>query len=548
MTHENTLYYGDNLKVLRDYIASESVDLIYLDPPFNSSRSYNVLFKDESGRESDAQIKAFDDTWHWGEEAHTTYNALVTDAPERVSTAMQALYALIGTNQMLAYLVMMTARLVELHRVLKPTGSLYLHCDPTASHYLKVILDTIFGANNFRNEIIWTRTSSHNSAKRYGPIHDVILFFSKSESFTWHQQYTAYDEEYINNFYRYVDENGRRYRLSDITGAGIRHGETGQIWRGIDVTSKNRHWMRPPSELEQLDASGRLYWPPKGDMPAYKRYLDEMPGKPLQDIWPDIQPLGAHEKERLGYPTQKPLALLERIIQASSNEGDVVLDPFAGCGTTIAAAHKLGRRWLGIDITHLGLALLKYRLGDMFQLKPGVDFKVIGEPTTVEDARALAADSANDGRYQFQFWALSLVQAKPLGGSEGSKKGKKGADQGVDGVITVFDSGQAQRVLVQVKSGKVKSGDIRDLVGTVEREKAAIGVFLTLEPPSKDMLQEALKAGEYASKTWQRSYRRIQILTIEELLSGKTLDIPAQLPSFKQAVRSEDLPEQKPLL
>ena len=548
MTHENTLYYGDNLKVLRDYIASESVDLIYLDPPFNSSRSYNVLFKDESGRESDAQIKAFDDTWHWGEEAHETYHALVTEAPERVSTAMQALYALIGTNQMLAYLVMMTARLVELHRVLKPTGSLYLHCDPTASHYLKVILDTIFGAENFRNEITWKRTTTHSDAKRWADVSDIILFYTKSSVFTWNPQYNKHDEKYVTNKYRYDDNNGRGlYRLDNMTSPNPRPNLTYE-WQGFAPPPNG--WRYSKETMQKLHDEGRIQYPgDKSKRPQLKRYLNEMAGRIMDDVWVDIFPLNSQAAERLGYPTQKPLALLERIIQASSNEGDVVLDPFAGCGTTIAAAQKLGRRWLGIDITHLGVALLKYRLKDMFALKPGTDFKVIGEPTTVDDARALATDSANDGRYQFQFWALSLIQAKPLGGSEGSRKGKKGSDQGVDGVITVFDSGQAQRVLVQVKSGKVKSGDIRDLAGTIEREKAAIGVFLTLEPPSKDMLQEALKAGEYQSKTWQRSYRRIQILTIEELLSGKTLDIPAQLPSFKQAVRAqEDQPEQKPLL
>ncbi|NJK81958.1 MAG: site-specific DNA-methyltransferase, partial [Chloroflexaceae bacterium] len=411
----NTLFYGDNLPILQDYIASESVDLVYLDPPFNSNRNYNVLFKDESGRESEAQMTAFEDTWHWDAKAAATFDALMTTAPPDVSTMIAALHKIVGRNQMMAYLVMMTARLIELHRVLKPTGSLYLHCDPTASHYLKIVLDVIFGAENFRGEIIWKRTSAHNSAKRPGPIHDVILMYSKTDTHIWNIQYQPYDEGYVKQFYRYVDEQGRRYRLSDLTGSGVRYGETGQPWRGIDVTAKGRHWSVPSAELDKLDAEGRIYWPPKGSVPSYKRYLDEMPGVPMQDVWTDIPPIQPHAAERLGYPTQKPLALLERIIQASSNEGDVVLDPFCGCGTAIAAAQKLGRRWIGIDITHLAVGLQKNRLLDMFGLKPRIDYDVRGEPTDLSAAQELAASDP----YQFQFWAVSLINAQPQGGKAG---------------------------------------------------------------------------------------------------------------------------------
>jgi site-specific DNA-methyltransferase (adenine-specific) len=528
----NTLFYGDNLPILREYIASESVDLIYLDPPFNSNRTYNVLFKDESGREAEAQIEAFDDTWHWNPKTEETYQELIAHAPARVATMIGALRQFIGTNQMMAYLVMMAARLVELHRVLKPTGSLYLHCDPAASHYLKVVLDTIFGPENFRNEIVWKRTSAHSSAKRFGPIHDILLFYTKSAVYIWNQQYIPYDESYTEQFYSHIDEKGRRFRLSDLTGAGIRRGETGLQWRGVDVTKRGRHWMVPPSELDKLEAEGRIYWPKKGEMPAYKRYLDEMPGVPLQDLFTDIQPISAQAAERLGYPTQKPLALLERIIQASSNPGDLVLDPFCGCGTTIAAAQKLGRRWIGIDITHLAIALQKYRLKEMF---PDVRFQVIGEPQDVAGARQLAQDD----RYQFQWWALSLVRAKPLGGQEGRKAGKKGSDKGIDGVINFIDdaSGRPKRVLVQVKSGHVKSGDVRDLRGVVEREGAAIGLLLTLEEPTREMEQEATVAGFYRSPGWQQDYPRIQILTIADLLRGLGPKMPVPWGTFKQAQR-----------
>jgi site-specific DNA-methyltransferase (adenine-specific) len=529
---ENTLFYGDNLFILREHIPSESVDLIYLDPPFNSSRNYNVLFKDEHGTESEAQITAFEDTWHWNLAAEQTYNELLTDAPNHVAKMIESLRDFIGDNQMMAYLVMMAARLVELHRVLKLTGSLYLHCDPTASHYLKIILDTIFGPTHFQNELIWKRTSSHSSAKRYGPVHDVLLFYSKSGAFVWNPQFTAFDEEYIASHYRTKDEQGRAYTLSDLTAAGTRNGASGKIWRGFDPATKGRHWILKMDGLDQLDAEGRIYWPANGGWPRYRRYLDEVYGVTLQDIWIDIDPVNAQAAERLGYPTQKPLSLLERIIQASSNPDDIILDPFCGCGTAIAAAQKLGRKWIGIDITHLSIALQKYRLEAMF---PGAKYKVIGEPKDIGAARQLASED----RYQFQWWSLSLIRARPLGGQDGSREGKKGSDKGIDGVIAFIDdnTGKAKRVIVQVKSGHVKSGDIRDLKGTFEREKAAIAAFITLETPTKDMITEAVSSGFYYSPGWNQQYPRIQILTIDELLHNAEVKMPPQFGTFKQAQR-----------
>ncbi|MDM8540606.1 DNA methyltransferase [Desulfococcaceae bacterium HSG9] len=530
----NYLYYGDNLQILREYIQDESIDLIYLDPPFNSNRNYNVLFKNENGTDSEAQITAFKDTWHWDQTAENTYQELVTDAPEQISRMTGALREFIGANQMMAYLVMMTARLIELHRVLKDTGSLYLHCDPTASHYLKIILDTIFDAVQFRNEIIWKRTTAHSDTKQgnvlhMGRVHDIILYYTKTNEAVRNELYQAYNEKYVNKFYKHIDSNGRRYTLDNIAGpGGASKGNPQYEFLGVI-----RYWRYSKKNMDKLYKQGRIIQTKAGNVPRYKRYLDEMPGIPLQDTWNDIHAIQSQSNERLGYPTQKPLALLERIIKASSNQGDIILDPFCGCGTAIHAAEKLKRRWIGIDITHLSTSLLKYRLKDAFDLSEKKDYKVIGEPQDIESARQLALES----RYQFQWWALSLIQAKPLGGKKGSKKGKKGSDGGIDGVIAFIDdrSKKPKRVLVQVKSGKVSVRDIRDLIGTVEREKAAIGVFITLESSTKPMIKESVLAGVYHSVRWHKKFPKIQILTIEQLLNDEIVNMPPIRATFKKA-------------
>ena len=527
----NTLFYGDNLDILRAYIADSSVDLVYLDPPFNSGRNFNVLFKDEKGAASESQIAAFADTWHWTATADATYRALVTQGAPHVSTLIEALRKLLPAGPMLAYLVMMTARLVELHRVLKPTGSLYLHCDPTASHYLKLVLDTIFGPTNFRNEIIWKRTSSHNDARHFADIYDCLLYYVRSSQATWHPQYLPHNNRYVDSHYNRTDIQGRRYRLDNIIRSASMGPRPNLAYEYKGYTPQ-WGWRMERQKLEALDAAGRIAWSKSGT-PYLVRYLDEMAGAAMPSVWDDIPPINSQAAERLGYPTQKPQALLERILAASSNPGDVVLDPFAGCGTTVAAAQKLGRRWIGIDITHLAIALLKYRLRDQFGEL--ARYTVIGEPEDLAGARELA--SGKD-RYQFQWWALSLIAAKPLGGDTGSKQGKKGADRGIDGVITFLDADSAGRVLVQVKSGHVKSGDIRDLVGTVDREKAAIGVFVTLEEPSREMRTEAISAGVYHSPGWGKDYPRIQILTIADLLRGATVAMPPQHGTFRQAPRA----------
>ncbi len=535
----NTLYYGDNLEILRQYIPSESVDLIYLDPPFNSARNYNVLFSDQKGKESEAQIQAFSDTWTWNETAAQTYHDLLINSGQRIAQMISAMRTIVHEGPMLAYLVMMAARLIELHRVLKPTGSLYLHCDPTASSYLRILLDCIFDPRNFRNEITWKRTHAHGDSKnRFANVSDVLLFYSRTPSAPFNVQYLPYTKEYTDTYYRQVDENGRRYQLVSLRSPNPRPNLT-YAYKGYKPHANG--WAVSREKMEQLDKEGRLHFPQRSDGAIREKYfLDEMKGVVATDNWSDIGPVGAHAAERLGYPTQKPVALLERIIQASSNPGDVVLDPFCGCGTTVAAAQKLGRQWIGIDVTSLAIALIKNRMESMY---PGTKVQTIGDPKDLHSARHLASED----RYQFQWWALSLIPARPLGGQDGSKIGKKGSDRGIDGVVIFVDDhkGTAKRVLVQVKSGHVKSGDVRDLRGTVEREGAAIGVFLTLEEPTKEMTTEAASAGFYDSPGWQKSYPRVQVITIAQLLHGAQVQMPPPFGTFKQAapVKPQDTNE-----
>ncbi len=413
----------------------------------------------------------------------------------------------------------MTVRLVELHRALKPTGSLYLHCDPTASPYLRIVLDGIFGVERFRSEIVWKRTAAHSDTKQgrkiHGHVHDTLLFYTKGAEWTWKPVYLPFDRAYVEQFYRHIEPGtGRLYRVDNLTAAKP-GGDTSYEWHGVKPYA-NRYWAYSRANMEQFEADGRLIYSKSG-MPQYKRYLDEMPGVPLQDLWTDIGAIGASANERLGYPTQKPLALLERVIRSSSNPGDVVLDPFCGCGTALVAAQKLGRRWLGIDVTYLAIAVMKARLRDTF----GIETPVLGQPTEVEGARAFAASP--EGRYQFQWWALALVDATPVGGLQ-----KKGPDRGIDGVITFTnEAGKLESVLISVKSGHVDSAQVRDLKGTVEREKAAMGVFVTLEDPSKEMKLEATTGGVYHSALWDRDYPRMQIVTIADLLAGKKPVLPA---------------------
>ena len=541
---KNKLYFGDNLDILREHVQDESVDLIYLDPPFNSNATYNVLFREASGEGSAAQIQAFDDTWHWSIESEAAYREVVTDGPKRLADMLQAMRSFLGRNDMMAYLTMMAQRMAELHRVLKSTGSIYLHCDPTASHYLKLLMDAVFGPRNFRNEITWQRTESHNTAGKYGNVADILLFYTKSDASVWNggfHKYSDSGEGYSPqqlSRYRHVDDDGRRYRLDDLT-APRPDSDSGKFeWRGT-LPGPTRGWGYRLEQLEQWWAEGRIQVKRDGTprMDGLKVYLDEGGGKPLQNVWVDIPRIPNTSSERLGYPTQKPEALLERIIEASSNEGDVVLDPFCGCGTAVAVAERLGRRWMGIDVTHLAISLMKYRLHDAFgpQLS---EYDVVGAPQDVASAQALAAESEHDGRYQFEYWALGLVNARP-----GNNR-RKGADAGVDGYVNFFDddSGKAKTVLVQVKSGHVQRGIIATLKGDMEREKAEMGLLVTLEPPTAPMEQEAAAAGFYVPEHFpNHQFPRVQIATIEGLLSGKSPTLPylglAAAPTFKRAPR-----------
>jgi DNA modification methylase len=562
-----TLYYGDNLDILRRYLKDESVDLVYLDPPFNSAQNYNAFFQEKDGSAAASQIHAFEDTWHWDIETKKAYDA-VTEQPGKVSDVMQAFYTFLGGNDMMAYLTMMSSRLLELRRVLKPTGSLYLHCDPTASHYLKLLCDALFGKERFLAEIIWKRSSAHNDAKQGrkqpGRIHDIILLYSKTDEWTWNWLYTEYDEEYTDGFYKHIEPGtGRRYRLGDITAPG-----------GADPAKRNphyeflgvtRYWRYSKERMQELYKQGRIIQTKPGGVPAYKRYLDEMKGVSLQDLWTDITPIPAQAKERLGYPTQKPVALLERIISASSNPGDVVLDPFCGCGTTIDAAEKLGRDWIGIDVTQLAISLIKNRLQDTYgsrlkfesssrresapsssseKSQSGLTsaatgnislVRIIGEPTTPNEAATLAEDD----KYQFQWWALGLVGARPV-------EQKKGADHGIDGKILFRDDPKAakpEQIIIQVKGGKTGVKDVRDLRGVLDREKAAIGILISLQPATGPMETEAASAGFYEHKTNKQKFPRLQLRTVKELMEGKGIERPTSAAAIEETFKKA--PESK---
>ena len=528
----NQLYYGDNLNVLRDYIKDESVDLIYLDPPFNSRADYNVLFAEKDGTRSSSQITAFEDTWEWNIEVERVCQSVI-ESGGQVSVAMRAFRTLLGNSDMMAYLVMMAPRLIELKRVLKSTGSIYLHCDPTASHYLKLLMDSIFGGPCFLNEIIWKRTTTKNDwaqgAKNWPRIHDVILCYAKEASNSlFVQPFAPLSDEYVKSHYHLQDEGGRHYQLTDLTapGSGMRGHPTYEF---MGVT---RYWRYNKEKMEGLLAEGRVVQPRPGAVPRYKRYLDEMNGVAVGDMWWDISAINSQAAERLGYPTQKPEALLERIIKASSNEGDVVLDPFCGCGTAVAAAQTLNRRWIGIDVTHLAIGLIKTRLQDKFGDAIKGTYEVHGEPTDLEGARRLAADD----KFQFEAWALSLVGARHAG------QVRRGADKGIDGRLFFHDdtSAKSKQIILSVKGGHTEHSHVRDLRGVLDREQAEIGVFITLEEPTKPMLKEAASAGFYKSPAFDQAFPRIQILTIEEMLAGKAIDFPRLLETtFKQAPKAK---------
>ncbi|WP_186387278.1 site-specific DNA-methyltransferase [Stappia sp. TSB10P1A] len=521
----NKLYYGDNLGVLRDHVADESVDLVYLDPPFNSNATYNVLFKAPDGAQSQSQIEAFDDTWQWGETAEDAYWQVLKGPNSEAARMLEAMRGFLGENAMMAYLAMMAIRLIELHRVLKPTGSLYLHCDPTASHYLKILLDAIFGARQFENEVVWQRTNTKAHAfTRFSSSHDVIFYYRKSGDFTWNPQYLPHSDDYIKSHYGNIEEEtGRRYTLGDCTNPNPDRPNLTYEWMGV-----TKVWRWTKEKMQSMHDQGRIIYTKSG-APRYKRYLDEMKGTPISSVWTDIPPINSQAQERLGYPTQKPVALLERIVSASSNPGDVVLDPFCGCGTTVHAAQKLGRAWIGIDVTHLAISLIERRLRDAF----GTDarFTTYGVPKDIGAARDLAARD----KHEFEKWAISLIpDAQPFRG------GKKGADTGIDGIVYMrTEKNRTDKAIVEVKGGGVSVDQIHKLKSVIEREKALVGLFVTLTPPTKPMIAEAAAAG-FADTAFGR-VPRLQILTIEGILEHREVPrLPAvDSSAFKKAPKEK---------
>jgi len=556
----------------RAHFPDELVDLIYLDPPFNSKRDYNLLFNTPEGQANEAQVEAFKDTWQWDAQAEREFDELLHQPNTSVAGMMKAMRAFLGENDMMAYLTMMANRLLEMHRVLASTGSLYLHCDPTAAHYLKMVLDGVFGQEFFRSEIIWRRTNAHNKlTHQFGPIHDTIFFYTKSDEFTFHPGTTPYSRTYIESRFVNEDKYGR-YQTNYLTGPGKRSGESGVEWGGFNPTMAGRHWAIPASLRQFLPDNGKgmktvqmldslrkqdfIVFPKKaGGQPMYKQYIG--PGVLYQDIWSyqpntngvlfgsnacideDVKYLES-EEEMLGYPTQKPLGVLERIITTSSDEGDMVLDPFCGCGTAVHAAQKLKRKWIGIDITHFAISLIEKRLKDAFGVR--CKFEVHGTPKDLESA----CDLAKRDKYQFQWWAVSLVDAQPWQGK------KKGADTGIDGIkfFRDLDKKEVRTILVSVKGGEhVGPAMVKDLIATIAREKAEVGLFVTLTEPTKAMTTEAVAAGFYESPNGKK-FPRLQILTIEDLLSGqRRAEHPDYEPAlnFKKA-QAEANVEQKNLI
>lgn len=528
----NRLFYGDNLEVLRESIPTESVDLVYLDPPFNSNRSYNVIFarRAQSENGAAAQIQAFDDTWHWTPLTDQQYQQYIAgELPMPVADALTAFRTLLGENDAMAYLVNMAPRLVELRRVLKRTGSLYLHCDPTMSHYLKILLDMTFSPERFRSEIIWKRYSAHNDANGFGAVHDVIFYYTKTDKFRFNKQYTPYDEAYIQQRFRFSDSDGRRWMEQNLSSPNPRPNLTYPYTasNGITYQPPRNGWKVTPEKMTELDRLGKLHFPRKIDgRLRLKNYLDEGLGVPAQDVWSDIGVLGGTSPERLGYQTQKPVALLERIIKASSDEDCVVLDPFCGCGTTVDAAQRCGRQWIGIDITFIAVDLIDKRLQDRF---PGIeDYEILGIPRDAGAAQSLFERSP----FEFERWAVSRIYAQP--------NEKQVGDKGVDGVARFYlDKSTTGRVLVSVKGGKtIGPHFVRDLIGTVDSQKAQMGILISMTDPPRGVIDAVNHGGTYKWPINGQTYPRVQVVTVAELLRGRRPDMPPPLFPYSHAAKA----------
>lgn len=515
----NRLFYGDNLTIMKGAIANSTIDLIYLDPPFNSQRNYNLIYKQLTGQPVPEQEEAFCDAWEMDPEKvemmqrmPMVYKEYGVD--EDLAKFWDAWIRALRNTQprLLAYLLYMTIRLFEMRRILSSHGSIYLHCDPHASHYMKVIMDGIFGHENFRNEIIWKRTNAKGLAfTRFASDHDVILCYGKGDRVTWHTQYSAHDPDYVKRFYRFTEPNtGRRYRLADLTNPN--RDRPNLTYEFLGVT---RVWRWTKERMQTAYDKGIIVQSKPGGVPVLKRYLDEQEGTPLDDVWTDIRPIQSQSKERLGYPTQKPLALLRRIIAASTNEGDVVFDPFCGCGTAIYASHLLNRKWIGCDIAILSIQLVRDVLLKRYGLEEGKNYSIDGVPRSVEAARVLFEKDAR----QFQHWAVELAQ--------GFASAKFSGDRGIDGRIHFEIKEGLKHMVISVKGGsKPTPVWMRELSGVVQREEdAKMGGLICLETPTKGMLNEVTDGGIYSYGG--KDYHRLQIRTIQDLLDGKWFDTPS---------------------
>ena len=533
----NKLWYGDNLTIMQG-MGKHSVDLIYLDPPFKSDANYNLLYKEMTGKPVPDQAEAFFDTWELDAaklEIARTMPVLMREHgidDYYVDFWRIWMQALRNTQpELLAYLIYMVQRLLYMKSILRPTGSIFLHCDQTASHYIKVMMDGIFGHENFRNEIIWKRQSAHSDAKsKFAAVSDSILFYAASRSSKFIPTYIDHDPEYVDKFYRFDDNDGRgRYRLGDMSapkGGGMAaiNKATGlpngwHEYKGYQPP--NTGWRYSRETLARLDSEGRVYFPVHKDGTpdtsrrlALKRYLNEQKGNIVTNVWTDIPPVQGGES--LGYPTQKPVALLERIIASTTEKGQVVFDPFCGCGTTIYAATKLERSWIGCDIAILAVKLIREVLTEKYRLVEGVNYEVDGIPVSVEQAHELFKRDP----FQFQHWFVERIGGFPMQ--------KKVADRGIDGRLYFETKEGLGEVILSVKGGKLRPTDVRDLVGVLNREKSAMVGFLSLQAPTKAMRAEAADAGfyDYGGK----QYPRLQFLTVADVLEGKRgLDTPTKM-------------------
>ena len=591
---KNRLFYSDNLDVLRNKIASESVDLCYIDPPFNSKRNYFQIYNNQGG-EDRAQAQAFVDTWEWGDDAAQGIDWITDIAQlnsgkltEQTVELVKGLEKVLKRGSLLAYIISITLRVVEIHRVLKPTGSFYLHCDPTASHYLKLILDAVFCGQGglYQNEIIWKRTGHHSPRASFGPVHDTIFYYTKSPQFFFNIVRKPYMKGHVDT--RYKKQSDGQYKFSSggnvLTGAGWTEGASGQVWRRFDPKRTNRHWaipsfyddLMPPeyqklNSLEKLDAlfeCGLVEDDDKSAWPIMVRYLDERDGTAINDVWAyqaytegtvfgtksgiddDVKPLGPTDPERLGYPTQKPEGLLERIITASSNDGDVVLDAYCGCGTTVAVAQRLGRQWIGIDITYQSIALILKRLEDKYAADwPVVEANILldGVPRDLASAVALANRKDDRTRKEFEKWMILTYSRNQARINE-----KKGADGGVDGIAYFLkDKSENGKAIFQVKSGKTGRGDLAKLNSDLIREKADFGILLCMDMPTKAMRDEIAAAGKYQHPLLNREDDRLQVVTVAEIFAplSKRLELPmARADAVKSAAAVGDGDKQGALL